>query len=68
MGQLRLPRHRRRRTRRRVRQLARAASRRSASRRLAEYRERIAKHYAKLALPGGGTARKGDKFDVCGRA
>ena len=27
--------------------------------RLAEYRERIAKHYAKLVLPGGGTTRQG---------
>ena len=32
--------------------------------RLAEYRDRVAKHYAKLVLPGGGTARKGDKFDL----
>jgi predicted TIM-barrel fold metal-dependent hydrolase len=32
--------------------------------RLAEYRDHVAKHYAQLALPGGGTARKGDKFDV----
>ena len=31
---------------------------------LAEYRDRVAKHYAKLALPGGGTSRKGDKFDL----
>ena len=30
---------------------------------LAEYRRRIADHYGKLALPGGGLARKGDKFD-----
>lgn len=32
--------------------------------RLAEYREYVAKHYAKLALPGGGTSRPGDKFDL----
>jgi hypothetical protein len=32
--------------------------------RLAEYRERIAKHYSKLVLPGGGTKRPGDKFDM----
>jgi len=32
--------------------------------RLGEYRDRVAKHYAKLALPGGGTSRPGDKFDV----
>jgi len=32
--------------------------------RLAEYRDRVAKHYAKLVLPGGGTSRRGDKFDV----
>jgi predicted TIM-barrel fold metal-dependent hydrolase len=32
--------------------------------RLAEYRERVSKHYAKLVLPGGGTSRKGDKFDI----
>ncbi len=31
--------------------------------RMAEYREKIATHYAKLTLPGGGLARKGDKFD-----
>ena len=32
--------------------------------RLAEYRDRVAKHYAKLVLPGGGTKRPGDKFDL----
>lgn len=32
--------------------------------RMAEYRDRIGAHYAKLTLPGGGTARKGDKFDM----
>ena len=32
--------------------------------RLAEYRDRVAKHYSKLALPGGGTSRPGDKFDL----
>ena len=31
--------------------------------RLAEYRDHVAKHYSKLLLPGGGLARKGDKFD-----
>ncbi len=32
--------------------------------RMAEYRDRIGKHYGKLALPGGGTSRPGDKFDM----
>ena len=31
---------------------------------MAAYRDRIAKHYGRLTLPGGGTARKGDKFDI----
>jgi predicted TIM-barrel fold metal-dependent hydrolase len=31
---------------------------------LEQYRKRISDHYGKLALPGGGTARKGDKFDL----
>jgi len=31
---------------------------------LARYRERIASHYGRLPLPGGGTARRGDKFTV----
>jgi predicted TIM-barrel fold metal-dependent hydrolase len=30
---------------------------------VAQYRERIRNHYSKLALPGGGLARKGDRFD-----
>src|SRR5437867_2126821 len=29
---------------------------------VAQYRERIRSHYSKLALPGGGLARKGDRF------
>jgi hypothetical protein len=29
-----------------------------------QYRKRISEHYGRLALPGGGTARKGDKFDL----
>jgi predicted TIM-barrel fold metal-dependent hydrolase len=32
--------------------------------RLQAYREKIKQHYGRLALPGGGTARKGDKFDI----
>ena len=32
--------------------------------RLAEFREKIKKHYGRLPLPGGGQARKGDKFDI----
>jgi predicted TIM-barrel fold metal-dependent hydrolase len=31
---------------------------------LAAYRERIKKHYGRLPIPGGGQARKGDKFDI----
>ena len=31
---------------------------------LAAYREKIKKHYGRLPIPGGGQARKGDKFDV----
>ena len=30
---------------------------------VAQYRERIRNHYSKLALPGGGLARTGDRFD-----
>jgi predicted TIM-barrel fold metal-dependent hydrolase len=32
--------------------------------RLAEFREKIKVHYGRLPLPGGGQARKGDKFDI----
>ncbi len=32
--------------------------------RLAEFREKIKKHYGRLPLPGGGQARPGDKFDI----
>ena len=32
--------------------------------RLGEFREKIKKHYGRLPLPGGGQARKGDKFDI----
>ena len=32
--------------------------------RLAEYRDKIKKHYSRLPLPGGGQARPGDKFDI----
>jgi predicted TIM-barrel fold metal-dependent hydrolase len=31
---------------------------------MAAYRDRISEHYGRLTLPGGGTARKGDRFDV----
>ena len=35
--------------------------------RLAEYRDRVAKHYSKLVLPGGGTKRPATS-SICGRA
>ena len=31
---------------------------------LAAFREKIKTHYGRLQIPGGGTARKGDRFDI----